>query len=465
MEKIGVLKRLNSKEIDKSILSIGFECADRELFKPEKCYDAAAEVGFKYARLSSGWARTEKQAGIYDFTWLDEMVDSLLERKIQPWFNVVYGNPVYMPDAPNKNASGCTPMRYGKEVLEAWLKYVEALATHFKGRVTHYEIWNEANSSLFWYPNKGVGDVDMRSFAELVKVSGKVIRKIDPNAKIGTNLDGRAFCGEEDWYGDFFPCLTPGELDFFCFHIYAISPENMFHTNVKHLREVMDSFGLESTEIWQGESGFPSWFVPNHSLNPKSQSNERRQAVNVLRRYLLDSSENLGLSNIYHMVDLWEGSYALPGLKYTKDSAWGLLNGLEYTPKKVFYALGYAGTVLSGDVTCLDHSIPVNEVDQYAEPTEPVRFVFEKNKKPLYAYFLPTDIEAEVPTVTGYTFTVNTSGGEKPLTDPILIDMYNGTVYSISGKRDENGNTVYEDLPLAEYPFIICDRDMFEIIK
>ena len=53
MKKIGNLKARASNEIKKSKISIGFECLDRELFKPEPCYDPLQKTGVKYARCHS----------------------------------------------------------------------------------------------------------------------------------------------------------------------------------------------------------------------------------------------------------------------------------------------------------------------------------------------------------------------------------------------------------------------------
>ena len=61
MKKIGRLKTYTSKEIENSYVSIGFECLDRDLFNPEKCYDLLAESGVKYARCQTGWAKCEKE--------------------------------------------------------------------------------------------------------------------------------------------------------------------------------------------------------------------------------------------------------------------------------------------------------------------------------------------------------------------------------------------------------------------
>ena len=110
MKKIGNLRIYASGEIEKSKISIGFECLDRELFRPEPCYDPLQKTGVKYARCQTGWARCEKLRGVYDFSWLDAVVDNLSSRGLEVWFNVGYGNPLYMKDIPNKTGVGCVPI-------------------------------------------------------------------------------------------------------------------------------------------------------------------------------------------------------------------------------------------------------------------------------------------------------------------------------------------------------------------
>ena len=54
MKKIGMLRRRSCEEIESSRISIGFECLDRELFKPEPCYEPLQKTGVKYARCQTG---------------------------------------------------------------------------------------------------------------------------------------------------------------------------------------------------------------------------------------------------------------------------------------------------------------------------------------------------------------------------------------------------------------------------
>ena len=88
-----------------------------------------------------GW---EKEPGEYKFAWLDEIVNSLLDRGVQPWFNIGYVNTHYSPNAPHWIAVGWVPTQ-AQDARAAWRKYVHAPVTHFSDRVSNFEMWNEVN--------------------------------------------------------------------------------------------------------------------------------------------------------------------------------------------------------------------------------------------------------------------------------------------------------------------------------
>ncbi len=92
LTKISKIAPKASKDIKKSIIGLGFEKLDRDVFDPEKSYDFVAKSGVKWARLQSGWQRTEKEKGVYDFEWLDIIVDKMLEIGVEPWLCLCYGN-------------------------------------------------------------------------------------------------------------------------------------------------------------------------------------------------------------------------------------------------------------------------------------------------------------------------------------------------------------------------------------
>ena len=90
--KIGEISQKNSKDIKFSKIGLGFEKLDRDAFDPSKCYDKISALGVKWARIQSGWAKTEKEKGVYDFSWLDTIVDSLIEHGLKPRMCLCYGN-------------------------------------------------------------------------------------------------------------------------------------------------------------------------------------------------------------------------------------------------------------------------------------------------------------------------------------------------------------------------------------
>ena len=67
LKEIGRVTPKASVDIKKSKMGIGFEKLDRNVFDPEKAYDKLAKVGVKWVRIQSGWQRTEREKGVYDF--------------------------------------------------------------------------------------------------------------------------------------------------------------------------------------------------------------------------------------------------------------------------------------------------------------------------------------------------------------------------------------------------------------
>ena len=221
LERIGTLAVPKSADLPESSTgSIGFECLDRGLFDPDRCYDTLAAAGVKWARCQTMWSRCEKQKGVYDFTVLDGVVDNLTRRGIRPWFSVTFGNTLYMTNCFTGAAVGCVPTLYGEECRAAWCAYVRALARRYKGKVTHWEVWNEPNLPQFWQPSKPNAD----DYLALVKLTGSVIREEIPDAKIGGTTASPAL---NAWEKRFFEAGGAKAIDFWCGHAYTRVPERL----------------------------------------------------------------------------------------------------------------------------------------------------------------------------------------------------------------------------------------------
>ncbi len=459
----GSLKPRKSSEIKASPLSIGFECLDRELFKPEKCYDLMAEAGVKWARCQTGWVRCEKTKGVYDFAWLDEVVNELLSRSIQPWFNLGFGNPLYMPGVPPA-AVGCVPTEYGPECLEAWKNFVTALVKHFKGRVNHYEIWNEPDIDCFWRPSQASG----KNYADLVAKTAPVIRAADAEALTMGCSSGGDF--KKGAYVLYFiqEALQNGigdHLDIWSLHPYQPYPEWNFESNYRAIQHLFKQYAPH-VQIWQGECGYPSQTYGHHDQWMELyNTNETNQAKFLIRRFFLDGQFNSGLISYFHIADLMEKPYRQADGTVRPPVMLGLLHGLKYTKKKSFQAFQSMAAIFDSDTTAEDLMFNAR-IDGYSLRHNGViqemaikTYKFVRKGFPLYAYYYPEDLQREWPPVNSVTlYALNDA--PKKLTHPVMLDPLTGNIYDITDWEVNTLGVTFRGLPLTDYPLVITEASV-----
>ncbi len=452
MKKIGKIKIKPSLNIEKSFVSIGFETLDRELWNDKKCYQPLGKSGVKFARCQTGWAKCEKQKGVYDFSWLDDIVDNLLKNGVEPWFNVGYGNPLYMPSAPNPTGVGCVPIYYGDKAFLGWQNFIKALTEHFCDRITHFEIWNEADLKCFWYPKNPNG----KEYGEFVNFTTEIIKKHHNNAKTGGCVHSMF---DMPFIKAFLSTVSPNNLDFFSFHVYTRTPEHHFSESVKLLSETLNQSGFHNTELWQGESGYPSWAFKDHWLLPEGTDSEYTQAVYQLRRYFLDFKNNIKRSSFFQMADMWEKAYSTAKEITQRAAAHGVLNGLTYTPKQSYYTICNVANIFEGNITKKEEYMHVNADCDITDLLSIQKMVCLKNDKLMYFYYLPTKLGEEVET----TFNAQVCTYKK-LEHPILIDTLTGEVFEcITEERDWHGVYCYKNLPLKDHPLILSEKGAIDI--
>jgi hypothetical protein len=75
-EYIGVLETRSAKDLPKSDWwTIGAETMDRDYTIYKNWREYLGPLGAKKARIQSGWNKTEKEPGVYDWAWMDEIVN------------------------------------------------------------------------------------------------------------------------------------------------------------------------------------------------------------------------------------------------------------------------------------------------------------------------------------------------------------------------------------------------------
>lgn len=470
LKRIGTLAVPKSADIpESSNASIGFEGLDRGLFDPDRCYDALAAAGIKWARVQTMWSRCEKVKGVYDFSVLDGIVDNLTKRGICPWFSVSFGNTLYMTNCYTGAAVGCVPTLYGEECRAAWCAYVRELAKRYKGKVTHWEIWNESNIPQFWQPSKP----NAKEYLELVKLTGGAIRGEIPGVKIGAVTSSPVLNG---WERDFFELGGAAAIDFWCGHAYGCVPERLrqeqrvatestddYVAILRDMRAFIDARGGKHVEIWQGESGFPSWFPANHWLYPNGVCKEgwqsqANQAKWLLRRFITDRRAGIVRSSFYQMADI-SRHYSMSSTTQRHPAEHGILNGWTYEPKMSYYAFGNYNALFAAASYDASSKVLLDVPFGAGAPTVAVAFR-SVDGSPLFAYYAAFDFSL------AYARKCYKARADTALSvpsalapkNPVLVDMLRGGVYEVSSRTESNGIVTFAGLPLVDYPLVLADR-------
>ena len=438
---LGQLPTRRADEIAGSRFSIGVETLDRGMWELEPALPHLADLGAKWARVQTGWGRCETQPGVYDFGWLDAIVDRLIALGIEPWFNVGYGNQLYTPDAPHPTAVGWTPVRE-PAARAGWAAFCTALARHYAGRVRFYEVWNEPDIKPFWTPY----DPSPADYANLVALTAPALRAGQPGAQVvgGATAMALGHAGFA-WVSGCFEAGMGDHIDAFSYHIYTPTPEWRYEPMQPTLRALVDRY-RPGLPLWQGESGAPSLAVAGQAL-ADCVFDEQRQAVWDARRALLDLQHGVALSAFFHIADFQ--FYIIKNEYVEREYYFGLLGGREMRRKPAYQAAQSLCTLLAGEVA-LDRA-----VNAQLQPADQARtLAFGTERGPLLAYWRAQDVMNPQPPVDG-TLTV---WMPEPWREPVLVDPISQTVYVAPCEPGPHG-TLRLTVPVCDWPWLVVERE------
>ena len=237
-----------------------------------------ADAGFKFVRMDLDWARTEKAKGVYDFAPYERLLDELDRHGIRAMLILDYANPLY-----DDNRSPDTD-----EGRAAFARWAAAAAKQFKGRGVLWEMYNEPNIAPFWRPKPNADD-----YVKLALETGKAIRAAAP----GETYIGPATSGVDLPFLE--ACFKAGLLDFWdavTVHPYRqVDPETV-EEDYRNLRRLLARYAPEDKKIpiLSGEWGYSAAWAG---------VDEQRQAKLLARQWLINMSQDVGLSIWYDWHD------------------------------------------------------------------------------------------------------------------------------------------------------------------
>ena len=443
--------------------------------------ERASAIGVKWTRLQASWREIENENGEYAWEQTDAAFSATLAKGITPFVCLAGSHPRYCKRTPvndpkEKEIYGTSllPPTKDPQALAAWLRFVRAAVQRYKGKILYWEVWNEPNHRHYWG-----AEPDGKEYSVLLRKTAAVIREVDPNAKVVAG----ALAGLDPGFTEKF--LADGNaasVNVITFHNYAEIPEERIYKAVDTWN-VIEKYNPK-IELWQGECGYPS-----HSSTRDYRGNGpwglEIQAKWLLRQSFTDVYFcRTTVSNYFKLVHPG-GKGELP--KRTTltplDSVLGfparggsrvksvgvnekcLLENPSLDPKPAYFVYQRLCAVFDDRYKPVvpEAKISVTDVGTFygigkeddAFPSVPLTATFAaRNGAPLIAYWIPWPPQEIV-----RKGTISLQLRSARFRNPVLIDLLTGAVYALAQTTDKSGSSVFNNLPIADYPLIIAEKD------
>ncbi len=465
-KRIGTLKPKSTNEIKSSNWIIGCETLDRDLTDYEQYKTYLVPLGIKRLRMQAGWAKTEKvkadgRPGVYDWAWLDKIIDDAHARGLEPWLEPGYGNTIYEGGG-GINLSAGIPS--SEEALKAWDKWVTALVNRYKDKVKDWEVWNE--------PNFGDNEINTpEKVAELNIRTAEIIKKIQPKAKIS----GLAMGHIDLKYADkFFKVIhQKGKIHLFdnmTYHDYVYNPDANYD-RVADLRRVLNKYST-TVKLRQGENGSPSMTGFGRGAISDYDWSELSQAKWNIRRMLGDLGHDIE-SSILGIIEMNYGKTSGP---ITRMNVKGIIESdslkRAIRPKMAYYAMQNVASVFDDNLVRIKHledthntnaKIGTDEIKYNIGTDRSIAVYGYENKVSKKQVFTIWNDEY-IPLNTNIPKKLNITILNANFDKPVFVDMLTGGIYEIPENQiDKQGlKTVFKNIPIYDSPILIADKSVLK---
>ena len=458
MPLVGRLRARSAGEVGPSNWTIGCEVLDRDFANFWEYCEYLEPLGIQTVRLQAGWAKCERKPGVFDFKWLDDIVDFLVGRGFEIILETSYGNPVH-EEAGGWDLSGGIPST--ENGLAAWDRWIDELSRHFAGRVKRWAMWNEPDN------NRAVNTPE--KVAAFNRRTALAIRRNVPDAR----LQGLSLGGNDPEY--FEACLkalaATGDVDLFesyIYHGYELAPERSYPM-VEAKKAILAKYSAKA-KLRQGENGAPSEMLDFFALRYTPWS-EYSQAKWDMRRMLGDLGHGVE-SSVYTMSD-----FRHDGAEIHSPNNKGLIrvndNRETIAVKRAYYAVQNVAGVFDGTVA-RDESGKSRTTDLAVSFYPYAKTGKDGRRHPLFAFWthghmaakedwtqlVAGDLVLDRPGDSFETRPMVFDWKGPPLRDPVWIDLLTGRVYAFPEENQlvHSAGVTFVDVPVYDSPCLLAER-------
>jgi hypothetical protein len=239
-------------------------------------------IGLSWVRADADWSWLEPEQGTFNWAPLDQEVQSIEAAGMNA--------DLIIDDTPPWARNSAADQLWGEPAsASAYATFAGEVAARYGPMgVKTYEIWNEENTQLFWYPAPNPS-----LYTSMLKDAYAAIKAVEPNATV---LSGGLAPAADDGAGDIAPIEflqdmyadgAQGSFDALGDHAYSYptlpdteepySGWSQMDQTSPSLRSVMVANGDGNKQIWITEIGAPS--AGPDGVGTAAQAEEVTQAV------------------------------------------------------------------------------------------------------------------------------------------------------------------------------------------
>jgi hypothetical protein len=269
------------------------------------------------------WSSIETAQDQFNWAKLDGAVATAQRNGVNDILMVLAGTPAWATDNPAAGgAAGVLPGAAGMpKNLADWDDWVRQVATRYKGRITSYQPWNEANLTTF---STGTP----KQMADLTKHAYDIIKSIDPSAKVVAPSTGTRLGGP---FHKFYPAFLEElkarnwPVDVFAAHTYPYSLGSPVDRAAlaRQWIAMLQAAGAPALPLWDTENNFG---LKGPGASPDADIIGPRAGEWAARTYL--DALRLGISRVYWYA--WAPDADLLGIQMNNGSTAAIaLNTLQ----------------------------------------------------------------------------------------------------------------------------------------
>jgi hypothetical protein len=231
----------------------------------------------------TAWSQIELEPGVYKWDNLEGVLENAQSKGMTDVLMVLGTTPEWNTDEIGPDDYPQPGAASPPKDLKAWDAWVTEVATRYKGRISAYQIWNEANLKNFW---NGTPE----QMADLTKRAYDIIKAIDPEALVvSASPSTRLTASFDKFFPAYLEALAAADwpVDVIAIHTYPTADGDPVARGavIQKVQDALTAAGAPDLQLWDTELNYG---LAGPGDLPRQEITGAKAAGWVVRTYIDD---------------------------------------------------------------------------------------------------------------------------------------------------------------------------------